>query len=249
LLLKHRRMVASTMRNAARPSGYLKTGKKIDQRHAEQIKERWENTFRRDGAGGTAVLEEGLEYDVVPLNDLQELAAEATARLGTGDIARLYGIPPDLLIGDEQNRASATESRRRLMAFAVAPLARLCEDALSPCLLTPEQRRQGYAVRLDTSVEQLGQGNELGETLSKLINAGAISVNESRNRIGLASVADGDLLRSPANTWPLAAWAEAQPSSGAPDPAPQTVAALSLPAPALDTRRATWLLTRDFWSE
>jgi phage portal protein BeeE len=133
--------------------------------------------------------------------------------MGIGDIARLYNIPPSLLLGIEQNRATATEDRRRLLAFAVEPLSRLAESALAEALLTPEQRTAGYAVRIDTSVAMLGQGSELGQAISSLLNSGAVSVNEARMRIGLGAVADGDLLRSPTNTWPLEAWAQAMPAS------------------------------------
>jgi HK97 family phage portal protein len=214
LLLQHRRMVQATMRNASRPSGYLKTDQKMDERIADRIRERWDRIHGGDGTGGTAVLEQGLEYETVALNDLQALAHEATARMGIGDCARLYGIPPSLLLGTEQNRATATEDRRRLLNFAVAPLSRLCEDALGSALLTTEQRHQGYSVHLDTSELMLGQGAELGDTISKILNSGAISLNEARRRLGLAAVPNGDILRSPTNTWPLAAWAEATPASG-----------------------------------
>jgi HK97 family phage portal protein len=214
LLLQHRRMVQSTMRNASRPSGYLTTDHKIDTHQAELVRERWDRIHGGTGTGGTAVLEEGLKYETVQLNDLQALAHEATARMGIGDCARLYGIPPSLLLGTEQNRATATEDRRRLLNFAVAPLSRLCEDALGAALLTTEQRHQGYSAHLDTSELMLGQGVELAETVSKLLNSGAVSLNEARRRLGLAAVPNGDILRSPTNTWPLAAWAEATPASG-----------------------------------
>jgi hypothetical protein len=124
----------------------------------------------------------------------------------------MYGIPPGIL-DIEQNRATATEDRRRLLAFAVEPLARLAESALAEALLTDEQRAQGFNVRIDTSVAMLGQGSELGQAISSLLNSGAVSVNEARMRIGLGAVADGDLLRSPTNTWPLSSWAEAIPRS------------------------------------
>lgn len=213
LLLSNRRAVRATMQNAARPSAYLRTDQKIDPARAEAIKDRWNSIHGGDGRGGTAILEEGLDYKTVPLNDLQELAANETSRMGVGDVARLFGIPPALLLGTEQNRATATEDRRRLLAFAVAPLARLAEDALAQALLSEEQRHEGFGVRLDTSVETLGQGSELGAALASLLNSGALSINEARSRLGLSSVADGDLLRAPANTWPLPAWATAVPRS------------------------------------
>lgn len=215
LLLQNRNAVRATMRNASRPSGYLATAGKLDRDKANEIRDRWRSTYGQDGEaqGGTAVLEQGLEYKTIALNDLQELAAVETSRLGIGDVARLFNVPPSLLLGVEQNRATATEDRRRLISFAVEPLARLAEDALAETLLTSEQRSQGFGVRIDTSVAMLGQGNELGQAISSLLNSGAVSVNEARQRIGLASVEGGDMLRSPANTWPLDAWLDARPKS------------------------------------
>lgn len=195
------------------PRADPKTDAKIERAKAAELRDRWQEALRDEGMGGTAVLEQGLSYNVVPLADLQELAANETARLGVGDVARLYNVPPSLLIGIEQNRATATEDRRRLLAFAVEPLARLAESALATALLTQEQRQQGYGMRIDTSVANLGQGNEMAQALSTLLNAGAVSVNEARMRIGLGSVAGGDVLRSPANTWPLDAWLDARPRS------------------------------------
>lgn len=212
LLLATRRMVRATMNNAARPSGYLKTGRHIDQRAAERISERWNTIYGRDGAGGTAVLEEGLEYHTVQLNDLQELAAVETARMGTGDVARLYSIPPALLLGTEQNRSTAQEDRRRLTNFAIQPLSELVADALGLALLSEEQRHQGLGVRLDLGLEMLS--TELAEALSKLANSGIANVNELRNRIGLPSAGPaGDQLRAPTNTWPIDSWALGQPAS------------------------------------
>jgi HK97 family phage portal protein len=213
LLLQNRAAVRSTMRNASRPSSYLATDKRLDPTRAEALKERWQQLHGGPGRGSTAVLEEGLTFHTVPLADLQDLAANETARMGVGDISRMYGIPPGLMLGQEQSRATATEDRRRLISFAVAPLADLASDALAAALLTSEQRHQGFGVRIDHSVTMLGQGTELATAVASLLNSGAVSVNEARGRIGLGSVADGDTLRSPSNTFPLPAWSKWQPQS------------------------------------
>jgi HK97 family phage portal protein len=213
LLLRNRRMVSSTMHNAARPSGYLKTDKPLDPQKAEMLRQRWQALYAGDGVGGTAVLEQGLEYIQLSLSDLQQLSAIETARMGVGDIARLFNVPVALMLGTEQARATASEDRRRLISFAVAPLARLIEDALSGALLTREQRAAGYAVHLDTSIEQLGQGAEMATAISGLLNAGAVTVSEVRARLGMSAVQHGDVLRAPTNTWPLDAWINAAPRS------------------------------------
>ena len=109
LLLSERAAVRATMQNAARPSAYLKTDQRLTPERAQAIRERWNSTYQQGGMGGTAVLEQGLDFKTVPLNDLTELAAVETARMGVGDVARLLNIPPSLLIGIEQNRATAVE--------------------------------------------------------------------------------------------------------------------------------------------
>lgn len=247
LLIEHRKMVLAAVKNAARPGSYLHTDKAIDQRKAEQIKERWDRVFRGAGTGGIAILEENLQYATIDNTDLVRLTSEAISQLGVADCARLYSIPPGLLLGQE-NRATAVEERRRLLSFAVSPLCVLIQDALAPVLLTPAQRRAGYSVRLDSTAEtMLGQGAELSDSLAKLLNSGALSTNEARNRIGLASVEDGDLLRAPTNVWPLSNWAEAKPASGQlPQAAPTQ---LALPPPAagtFDARRSLMLLTQNW---
>jgi HK97 family phage portal protein len=212
MLLETRRMATAAATNAARPGTVLSSDKQIDQRAAERIKERFDDRFAGHGAGGTLILEEGLKISSLPLVDLTQLAFEASSKLGAADIARLFSIPVDLLLGSE-NRATTTKARRRLIAFGISPVARLVEDCLAAALLTPEQRRAGYGIRVDTSTEELGQGSEFATAISGLLNAGALSPNEIRTRLGYARVEGGDALRSPVNTYPLQHWQHFAPSS------------------------------------
>jgi HK97 family phage portal protein len=216
MLLETRRMATAVAANASRPGTVLSSAQKIDQHTAERIKERWEQRFTGTGAGSVVVLEEGLTATAMPMLDLTQLAYEASSKLGAADIARLYSLPVDLILGSE-NRATATEARRRLIAFGISPMARLAEDCLAAALLTPEQRRQGYHVRIDTSTEELGQGSEFSAAISGLLNAGALTPNEIRTRLGYARVEGGDQLRAPTNTYPLQNWQHFAPASDAPE--------------------------------
>lgn len=216
LLLQQRRTVNSVLRNAALPSGILSTDRRIDPARAEQMAERWNRARGVDDgglAGNTAILEEGLKYETVRLNDLQELAAVESANLGVAEIARLYSVPPSILSGDVSNRATAVEDRRRLLSFSVSPLARLAEAALAEVLLTPGERRSGLRVLIDDTVVLLGQGSELGAVAASLLNSGALSPNEVRALLAFPPVPDGDLLRAPSNTYALPAWADWEPKS------------------------------------
>lgn len=217
MLLATRAGTTSTMLNASRPSGYLTTDGRLDPQRAQELKDRWNDSHGEPNKrGGTAVLEQGLKYQVIDPTDLVKLASIETAQLGTAEIARLFAIPGAIIQADPAGaqRSSAAEDRRRLGAFAVGPLARLVEDAIAATLLTQRQRDLGLEVSVDTSVSLMGEGAEMADTMSKLVNAGIISPNEARAWLQYGSAgSDADTLRAPTNTWPIEAWAQALPRS------------------------------------
>lgn len=213
LLLQQRYTTNSILRNASRPSGVLQTDQRIDPLRAEALAERWDRARMGAAVGNTAVLEQGLRYEVIKMTDLQQLAATESAHLGVAEVARLYSVPPSILAGDVSNRATAIEDRRRLLSFAVSPLARLAEGALAAVLLTDSERRSGLRVQIDDATVLLGQGSELGSVAASLLNSGALSPNEVRALLSYPPVPDGDLLRAPSNTYALPAWADWEPKS------------------------------------
>jgi HK97 family phage portal protein len=216
MLLASRAGTTSTMLRASRPSGVLQTDGRLDPQRAQSIKDAWQQAHGEPGQRGqTAVLEQGLKFVQVDPGDLVKLASVETQSLGTSEICRLFSIPVALMhVEGSGARASAQEDRRKLQAFAVSPLARLIEDAIGSKLLTQRQMDMGLAVTVDTSVSLIGEGTEMAEVLSKLVNAGLCSVNEARAWIGYGSAgSEADALRAPTNTWPIEAWINAQPAS------------------------------------
>jgi len=216
MLLASRAGTTATHLNASRPSGYLATDGKLDREKAKELKDRWNEAHGGLGKrGGTAVLEQGLKYNQIDPSDLVKLAMIETQSLGVLEIGRLFGVPGSLLQAEGSGaRASAVEDRRRLVSFTVSPLARLIEDALDRALLTERQRDMGLRCTCDTSAALVGEGNEMADVLSKLVNAGLITPNEGRAWLQYGSGGpEANLLRAPTNTWPIAAWAEAKPRS------------------------------------
>jgi HK97 family phage portal protein len=221
MLLASRAGVTSTQMRASRASGFLSTAGRLSPEQAQAIKERWDATHGGPNQrGGTPVLEQGLTYTPLDPADLTKLVAIETANLGVAEVCRLYGVPQSILQSDASgSRSSAVEDRRRLGAFAVSPLARLIEDAIAAKLLTQRQRDMGLMVTVDTSASLVGEGTEMAEVLSKLANAGIITPNEGRAWLQYGSAGDAaDLLRAPANTWPIENWSQAMPKSAEPMP-------------------------------
>lgn len=216
MLLASRAGTTATQLQAAQPSGYLSTAGRLDRERAAEIKERWDTVYSGPaGRGKTAVLEQGLTYTQINPADLTKLVAVETQNLGTAEICRVFAVPQSVLQADASgSRSSAVEDRRRLGAFAVSPLARLIENAIGSKLLTRRQLDLGTRMTVDTSVSLLGEGSEMADVLSKLLNAGVITPNEGRAWLQYGSSgASADILRSPTNTWPIESWATAQPKS------------------------------------
>jgi HK97 family phage portal protein len=221
MLLASRAGVTATQTRASRPSGFLSTAGRLNPDQAQAIKDRWDATHGGPNQrGGTPVLEQGLSYTPIDPADLNKLVSIETANLGVAEVCRLYGVPQSILQSDASgSRSSAVEDRRRLGAFAVSPLARLIEDAIAAKLLTQRQRDMGLMVTVDTSASLVGEGTEMAEVLSKLANAGIITPNEGRAWLQYGSAGDAaDLLRAPANTWPIENWSQAMPKSAEPMP-------------------------------
>jgi HK97 family phage portal protein len=231
MLLASRAGVTATQFNASRPSGYLNTAGRLNPEQAQAIKDRWQSAHGGPGQrGGTPVLESGLEYHQIDPTDLTKIVAMETANLGVAEVCRIYSVPQSILQADASgSRSSAVEDRRRLGAFAVSPAARLLEDCLATKLLTQRQRDMGLMVTVDTSASLVGEGSEMSEVLSRLANAGIITPNEARAWLAYGSAGDAaNLLRAPANTWPLDNWATAMPRSADPMPANQYAASRAL---------------------
>jgi phage portal protein BeeE len=113
------------------------------------------------------------------------------------------------------NYAQAVEETRAFAALSLQPFCNRVADELGAKLLTSTQRAQGFAVEFDLTRLLVSPG-EIAERMSKLVNGGVMTVNESRNQIGLPDVAGGDQLRVPVNTERMAAWLLKDPAKSQP---------------------------------
>jgi HK97 family phage portal protein len=126
-------------------------------------------------------------------------------RFSVEEISRIYGIDPSML-GYSQNTsfATAAEMRRAFLSSTLKPLLIRIADAFNEALLSSSELDSGLRISFDAA--DFGAGKELAETLSTMVNSGILTVNESRNRLGLPDVADGNIQRVPANVMPSGDW-------------------------------------------
>jgi len=125
---------SALMRNQARPSGVLKTDKKLDERRGRRLARRFKRSVsgpRR--AGEIVILEEGLSWQQVSLSaaDAQFIQQrEFTIK----DMARMLRIPAEMLLvqeGGSLHYSSDETVPLRFLTFTMMPWIRRFEGPLS----------------------------------------------------------------------------------------------------------------------
>lgn len=131
-------------RNGAHPSAILHSDVNFTPDQAKQIKDRFmAATTGRE----PAVLSGGLQYGAIQVNP-EESQFLATQQYGVTQIARIFGVPPEMIGGESANSMTYANVEQRgidFLTYTVQPWLTRLESALSALL--PGQRH----VRFDTS--------------------------------------------------------------------------------------------------
>lgn len=130
---------ANLFGRGARPSGVIKIKGKLSEDAGKRLKASWAGLHSGANAGGTAVLEEGAEFDPVTFNSV-DLQFQELRAFQVTEIARALRVPPTLL--QDFGRATwgnATEMSQSFLTFCVLPWLKLWQGAISRLLSTEEQ--------------------------------------------------------------------------------------------------------------
>lgn len=183
--------------NGARPSGVLRTDRKLSDQAAKRLKAQW-NEFQSgvQNTGNTAVLEEGLQWQQLQLTavDLQFINQQ---QMSVQDIARFYGVPTrKLMLPDTSRGSTIIQEDQSYVNETVAPDLDMYEQKLVQRF---DLDREGLGVDLDESpllrADPLTRYN-LGR-IGKL--SGLTATNEWRRGERLPPVPGGDTIMQPVN--------------------------------------------------
>lgn len=182
--------------NGGRPSGVIKHPSKLDAEGAKKIAASWFQTHGGKQAGGTAVLDEGMDY-------LQVSGAHTDAQFlenrleQVREIARAFRIPPTMLFELSRGTWSNTEEMgRQFLTMTLRPWLKRWQAAYTRVLLSPEDRARFYveAVTDDLlTTDFASRATAYGQYRSM----GAMTANEVRGGLNLPPMAEGDKLDNP----------------------------------------------------
>ena len=182
--------------------GILQTEQRLDQETATALKNRWrEKVAGLDKAHDVAVLDAGAKFQAItmPNNDAQFIE---TRRFQIGEIARLFGVPPHMLMDTEKSTSWGTGIEQQSIGFVVYTLR-------SSWLSRIEQRITKELGPSDVYAKYKVEGLLRGDSSARanfynvMRNVGAYSPNDIRDLEDLPPIDGGDGYLQPLNMAPI----------------------------------------------
>ncbi|KTT93014.1 phage portal protein, partial [Sphingomonas sanguinis] len=165
-------------KNDRRPSGIVTTGQKLTNEAHDRLKE-GVNAWKR---GGTPVFEQGVDYKAVTSSnkdaELVDLFKQRTLEL-----ARYWRIPRSMVSDDGGNAGNNEQDTRSFVNWAVRPLTRRIEQAITVRMLPPDIRAAG--VRAKFNLDSMLRGDAATQWKNAVLaRTGSImSIDEIRPRV------------------------------------------------------------------
>ncbi len=200
-----RRATASWWQRGARPSVALRHPKELSQGAQDRLRAAWES--RHAGAdlmGGTAILEEGMEAQVIQLS-AEEMQYIESRKLNMQEACMVYDVPPPVIhILDHATFSNITEQMRSMYRDTMAPRLEDIESVID-FYLRPEFYADGSR-RAKFALDEVLRGDfeTRATAVGALIEKGVFKPSEARPLFDLpAAGPEADLLYGNAALVPL----------------------------------------------
>lgn len=216
-------------RNQGRFSGYLKRPSGAPEWSPEaraRFKAGWQSQYTGGGAGagGTPVLEDGMEFVAAAVTPDQAQYIEAR-KLTREEVAAAYHIPlPMVGILDHATFSNITEQHKQLYQDTLGPWLVMIEEEIELQLLPDLDTARNVYVEFNLAEKLKGSFDEQAQQLQSAVGAPWLTRNEARARMNLAQIAGGDDLVVPLN---VLIGGQASPTDSAP---PKSVGGVQLKA-------------------
>lgn len=181
---------ASLFGNGSLASGILQTEQRLKEGDADRLKKRWrDKATGLDNAHDVVVLDTGAKFQQLSIapEDAQFIESR---RFQVTEVARMYGIPPHMLMETDRSTSWGTGIEQQNIAFVTYTLRRwlIRVEQRVTRLLRPHAAFASYAV------EGLlrGDSSERAQFYSQMFKLGVYSTNDIRRLENLPPVDGGD---------------------------------------------------------
>jgi len=192
LMTSMRKFQDNFFKNGAVPGLVLKSPNTLSEKIKERMLMSWQARYKPDAGGRRPlILDGGIEVDKISNVNFKELDFQSATEETEKTILKALGIPPILL--DSGNNANLRPNMRLYYLETVLPIVKKLNFAL--------ERFFGYELSEDiTNIPALQpELRDSAQYYSALVNAGIITPNEARDKLGFEDVEGHSDLRVPAN--------------------------------------------------
>lgn len=192
LMMRMRNFQDNFFKNGAVPGLVLKSPNTLSEKIKDRMLSSWQSRYKPDTGGRRPlILDGGIEIDKISNVNFKELDFQNAISENEKIILKALGVPPILL--DSGNNANLRPNLRLYYLETVLPIVRKLNFAL--------ERYFGFDITEDlTNIPALQpELRDQAAYYTSLVNAGIISPNEARLKLGLETLEGHDDIRVPAN--------------------------------------------------
>lgn len=174
--------------NGGMPSGVLKSPGKLSPEAAQRLKSRWDERFSDKMVGGTAVLEEGLEYSPITLQP-DQLQFIETKKFTIPTMARFLGVSPTKLFDTDAKSGKIEDENLMAVIDTIDPWVKNIEAEVDLKFFNGSPRRN---TEFDIYAVFRGDMNARSTYYHQMMQSSAITPNEIRKKEGMPPYEGGD---------------------------------------------------------
>ncbi|MDD7812616.1 phage portal protein [Mycobacterium sp. CSUR Q5927] len=182
----------------------------------------WEAAYAGDGgsnAGGTPLLEDGMELKQVGFNAKENQYVEA-AKLSLQTCAQVYFLNPTMVgLLDNANYSNVREFRRMLYGDNLGPEIERFQQRINRKLVPRLADPENVYVEFNLQAKLSGSFEEQSDFLQRAIGGPYMTRNEGRAKLNMPAVDGGDDLIVPLNVTPNG---DQEPNPAAPEEEPSS---------------------------
>tara|TARA_R110002050_G_scaffold91855_1_gene192659 strand:+ start:7375 stop:8622 length:1248 start_codon:yes stop_codon:yes gene_type:complete len=180
--------------NGAKVSGVLQTDRALSTEAIDRLRNSFDQNYSRIGdAQKTLILEEGLKFNTISLsNEASQFLA--SRQFSIEEIARIFNIPPHLLRDlSKSSFNNIQEQSREFVQYSLMPYLSMIEQEMTTKLFKKSEQGKLF-IEFNTNALLRGNPKERAEYYRTMLNIGAMTINEVRQKENMNVVPEGDNL-------------------------------------------------------
>jgi len=188
---------SSYMNNGLMSGLWLEIVGKVRPEVLDDIREKFKGLYQGvKNRTNIPAITDGMKLHEIKNNSLKDSSIDILKTAQLKDIAMIFNVPLSLLDASQGNYGSTVEANLMFFKMCINPLLKSIESELNLKLNTGES----FKYYFDTASALSGTFKEQIETLARSVDAGILTPNEARQRLGYKDHEDGKTLYAPAGT-------------------------------------------------